>query len=180
MGKKTETKEKKHKKEAKKKPDEKEQIRELTDSLQRLQAEFENYKKRIENESQQFLKYAKAELICKLLPILDSFELALRNNESHEKFLKGMEMIYAQFHSILEAEGLRPIKADGKLDPFKHEVLMSEETDKEEDIILEELQKGYMLNDKVLRHSKVKVSKKKEGKKEKTSDAEQSEADKAK
>jgi len=161
MEKKAETKEKKPKKqETKKKPDEKEQVRELTDSLQRLQAEFENYKKRVENENQQFLKYAKAELICKLLPILDSFELALKNNESHEKFLKGMEMIYAQFHSILEAEGLRPIKADGKLDPFKHEVLMKQESDKEEDIILEDLQKGYMLNDKVLRHSKVKVSKK--------------------
>ena len=147
-------------KEKKKKiPTEKEQIQELTDSLQRLQAEFENHKKRIDKEKQDFCKYSKAELINKLLPTLDSFELALKNHEGHEKLLKGIEMIFAQFYSILEAEGLRPIKAEGKLDPFKHEVLMSEEG--EEDLILEELQKGYMLNDRVLRHSKVKVGKKK-------------------
>ena len=153
--------------ETKKKPDDKEQIKELTDSLQRLQAEFENYKKRIDNEKQEFLKFAKAELLKKLLPVLDSFELALNNHENPEKFLKGVEMIFAQLYSLLEAEGLRPIKSKNqKFDPFKHEVLMSEETDKEEDVVLEEFQKGYMLNDKVLRHSKVKISKKKEEKKE--------------
>ena len=144
-----------------KKKHDKQQIKELTETLQRLQAEFENYKKRIDNEKQDFIKYAKAEMINKLLPVLDSFELALRNNKDHEKFLKGVELIYAQLYSLLEAEGLRPIKAEGQIfNPYNHEVLMSKETDKEEGIVLEELQKGYMLNDKVLRHSKVKVSKK--------------------
>ena len=148
-------------KKIKQKKDEKEEkIKELTESLQRLQAEFENYKKRIEKEKEEFIKYSKADLISKLLPILDSFELALKNTADKEKFIKGVELIFAQLHSLLESEGLRPIKAEGKFDPYKHEVLMKQESDKEEDILLEELQKGYMLNDKVLRHSKVKVSKK--------------------
>ncbi|MBL7055077.1 nucleotide exchange factor GrpE [Candidatus Woesearchaeota archaeon] len=144
-----------------KKADEKEEINELTDSLQHLQAEFENYKKRIDKEKQEFVKYAKSDLIVKLLPSLDSFELALKHTSDKEKFIKGTELIFAQIYSLLESEGLRPIKAIGEtFDPYKHEVLIKQESDKEEDMILEELQKGYMLNDRVLRHSKVKVSKK--------------------
>jgi len=147
------------------KPSDKEIIQELTDTLQRLQAEFENYKKRIEREKAEYKKYVVAEFIQKLLPVLDSFELALRNTNDNEKFMKGVELIYAQLYGVLEAEGLRPIKAvDEKCDPYKHEVLLKQESDKEEDTILEELQKGYMLNNFVLRHSKVKVSEKKKSK----------------
>ena len=136
-------------------------IKELTETLQRLQAEFENYKKGVEKEKEEFLRYAKADLIVKLLPILDSFELAIKNTTDNDKFIKGVELIFAQLYALLQSEGLMPIKAIGeKFDPYKHEVLMKQESDKEEDIILEEMQKGYMLNDKVLRHSKVKVSKK--------------------
>ncbi len=157
---------KKAKEEKPKKDEKEEKIHELTDSLQRLQAEFENYKKRTEKEKEDFVKYAKADLIAKLLPTLDSFEIALKNTTDNEKFVKGIELIFAQLYSLLESEGIRPIKADGeKFDPFKHEVLMKEASDKEEDMILEELQKGYMLNAKVLRHSKVKVSKKEKTKK---------------
>ena len=134
-------------------------IEELTDTLKRLQAEFENYKKRIDKEKEEFAKYAGALTIGKMLPVLDSFEIALKNTSDREKFVEGMKMIYAQFHSVLEAEGVRPIKAAGeKFDPYRHEVLMKEESDKPEDTILEEFQKGYMLNDRVLRHSKVKIS----------------------
>ncbi|MBI2650884.1 nucleotide exchange factor GrpE [Candidatus Woesearchaeota archaeon] len=137
----------------------KESIAELTESLQRLQAEFENYKKRIEKESEQFLKYAKAELIQKILPILDTFEIALKNTNDREKFVKGMEMVYAQLYSVLQTEGLKPIDALGKkFNPYLHEVMLKQKSDKESDIVLEELQKGYMLNDKILRHSKVKIS----------------------
>lgn len=144
-----------------KKIDEKDQkIAELTDCLQRLQAEFENYKKRVEKENNNFLKYANAGLINELLPLLDSFELALKNKESKEDFIKGVELIFAQLFSTLEKQGLRPIEAEGKpFDPYKHEVMLQEPSDKE-GIVLEELQKGYMLYDKVLRHSKVKVGKK--------------------
>ena len=142
-----------------KKEDESKQIDELTDTLKRLQAEFENYKKRVDKEKIEFVKYAHADMISQLLPVLDSFEIAFKNTSDKEKFVEGIKMIYAQFHSILEAEGLKPIKARGeKFDPYKHEVLLKEESDKPEDTILEEFQKGYMLNDRVLRHSKVKVS----------------------
>ena len=144
----------------KKQSDEKTQkIEELTDTLKRLQAEFENYKKWNSKEKTEFIRYAHADMISQLLPVLDSFEIALKSTSDKEKFIEGMKMIYAQFHSILESGGLKPIKATGeKFDPYMHEVLMKEESDKPEDTILEEFQKGYMLNDRVLRHSKVKVS----------------------
>lgn len=140
-----------------------EKIAELTETLQRIQAEFENYKKRVDKETASFKEYAKAEFMKELLPILDSFELAIQNKEKKEDFIKGVELIYAQLFSLLEKEGLRKIEALGKkFDPYRHDVLLSEKTDKEEDIVLEELQKGYMFKDKVLRHTKVKVSKKPE------------------
>lgn len=138
-------------------------IEEITDTLKRLQAEFENYKKRTDKEKLELIKYAQGELMLKLLPVLDTFEIALKSTKDPEKFAKGMEMVYAQLYSAFESSGLRPIKAVGeKFDPFRHEVLMKEECSKDEDIVLDELQKGYMLNDRVLRHSKVKISCKKE------------------
>ncbi len=147
-----------------KKEDEKDKkITELTDSLQRLQAEFENFKKRCEKDNADFRNYASALIIEKLLPILDSFELALNNHANKEEFVKGVELIYSQFYDLLEKEGIRPIKTKGeKFDAYKHEVLLSEKTEKDEEDekIVEELQKGYMLKDKVLRYAKVKVLKK--------------------
>ena len=134
-------------------------IDELTDTLKRLQAEFENFKKRTDREKSDIVKYAHSDIIAQMLPVLDSFELALNNSSDKEKFFDGVKMIYAQMYSILEAEGLKPISTAGeKFDPYRHEVLMKEESDKPEETILEEFQKGYMLNDKVLRHSKVKIS----------------------
>ena len=134
-------------------------IEELTDTLKRLQAEFENYRKRIEKEKPEFIKYSHAEIIAKILPVLDSFEMALKHTNEPQKFINGMKLIYAQLHSALESEGLRAIKTEGeKFDPYRHEVLMKEESDKPEGTVLEEFQKGYMFNDKVLRFSKVKVS----------------------
>ena len=134
-------------------------IEELTDTLKRLQAEFENYRKRVDKEKTEFAKYAHAGIIAKILPALDSFEMALKHTNEPQKFISGMKLIYAQLHSALEADGLRTIKTDGeKFDPYRHEVLMKEESDKPEGTILEEFQKGYMLNDRVLRFSKVKIS----------------------
>lgn len=152
---------KKHEKkqEPKKERTEKEIIAELTDTLQRTQAEFENYKKRVDKEKTEFVKYAKAELIYKILPILDTFEIALRNTSNKEKFVKGIEMVYAQLVSTLQSEGIMPIEASGKkFDPYLHEAMLKQKSDKEDGVVLEELQKGYMLKDKVLRHSKVKIS----------------------
>ena len=155
------------KKENEQKPAEKEKIAELTETLQRLQAEFENYKKRTEKEKIEFIKYSKADVINKILPILDTFEIALRNTNDKEKFAKDMEMLYAQLFSTLESDGLRPIHALGKhFDPYYHDVMLKQKSDKEDGIVLEELQKGYMLNDKILRHSKVKISEKIQDKKQ--------------
>ena len=153
----------KKKAEHKKKLTDKEKIAELTETLQRLQAEFENYRKRTEKEKAEFVKYAKAELMQSLLPTIDTFEIALKSTKDNEKFAKGMEMVYAQLVSTLQSEGLKPIECVGKkFDPYLHEVMLKEKSDKDDGFVLEELQKGYMLNDRVLRHSKVKISEKSE------------------
>lgn len=132
---------------------------ETTTLLQRLQADFENYKKRCHKDYENITKHANKQLIANLLPILDSFQLGLKNTANKENFVKGIELIYSQFYSALEAQGLRRIDALGKkFDPYKHEVLLQEKSDKEEEIVLEELQTGYMLGDTVLRYTKVKVA----------------------
>lgn len=143
------------------------QLNELTDTLKRVQAEFENYKKRCDKENAVIIKNSNAQLIKQLLPVLDSFELAIKNNTENgnnpeiAKFIKGLELIYAQFFDILESQGLRIIDTKNKkFDPYKHEVLLVQESDQEDDSILQEFQKGYMLNDGVLRHSKVMISRK--------------------
>ena len=130
------------------------------EQLQRLQAEFENFRKRTEMERLEILKNANENLIIKLLGVLDSFELALRHIND-----KGINMIYSELCSILEKEGLKVIKTDGTFDPKNHEVLI-QEAGKENEKILEEIQKGYTLNDKVIRASKVKISKVMENKNE--------------
>lgn len=134
---------------------------ELTDSLQRLQAEFENYKKRMDKEKAEFAQYAAAEFMGKCLPILDMLDAALKNTEDHQKFVEGIQLLHKEFVDLLKKEGLHPIEAEGKqFDSHFHDVVMKEVSEKEEDTVLEEFQKGYMLKDKVLRHSKVKVAKK--------------------
>ena len=136
----------------------KQQNGELISHLQRLQAEFENYKKRNENDNAKFIKLANKELIKQLLPILDNFQLAFQNKDSKE-FVKGMELIYSNFFSILEENGLKKIDCKGKFDPYKHEVLLTEKSKQEPETILEELQSGFTLNGEVIRNAKVKVSK---------------------
>jgi molecular chaperone GrpE len=92
--------------------------------------------------------------------VLDNFEVALKNTENSAEFVKGVEMIYAQMMDVLGKAGLKRIDAEGKkFNPYVHEALMQEPSGRDEGIIIEEFQKGYMLNDSVLRHSKVKVSK---------------------
>ncbi|MBW2978178.1 nucleotide exchange factor GrpE [Candidatus Woesearchaeota archaeon] len=138
------------------------QIQELTNLVKKVQADFENYKKQQDKEKTEFCKYASQELVKKLLPLLDSFQSALKNSNS-EEFKKGVELIYSQFWKILESEGLKPIEALNKqLDPFLHEVLLQEKSDKPENTVIEELQKGYTFKDAVLRPAKVKIAKKKE------------------
>ena len=136
------------------------ELADYKEHLQRLQAEFDNYRKRIEKEREEYCKFANHELMLKLLSILDSFELALKSTDKKEDFIQGIEMIYSQFYSVLEKEGLKKIDAlNKKFDPNYHEVLLIENSENEDGVILEELQRGYLLNDKVIRHTKVKINK---------------------
>jgi molecular chaperone GrpE len=139
----------------------KKQYAELKDSLQRLQAEFINYRKRIEDEKSKFVNLANEQLIKKMLPIMDNLELALQAKKEDTDFSKGIEMIYAQIREFLYDEGLNSIISKGKFDPKLHEAILSEESNKEQGTIIQELQKGYTLGDRVIRHAKVKISKQK-------------------
>ncbi|MCM8796365.1 MAG: nucleotide exchange factor GrpE [Candidatus Omnitrophica bacterium] len=154
--------------------EEAEKGKEYWDKILRMQAEFENIRKRIEKEKQDYIKFANEGIILELLNILDDLERVVElaeekrkvepSNQEHglSAFLKGVEMILAHLYEMLKEYGVRPIEAEGKIfDPRYHEALMQVENNNvAEHTVLEELQKGYMLNDKVIRTSKVKVSKK--------------------
>ena len=139
----------------------KSEIQELTATLQRLQAAFEHYRKRVDKEKQLTATSATVAVIKQLLPVIDAFELALKNHSDPAKFKHGVELIYTQLIATLKDQGLKSIEAMGKkLDPTKHEVLLQEtKTDGNDEQIIEELQKGYMLNENIIRTSKVKISK---------------------
>ncbi len=136
------------------------------DRLLRLQAECENIRKRFDRDRQEFVKFANEGLIAELLTVLDDLErtvgLAQAKHEDLPAFLKGVEIILAHLYEMLKKNGVVPISAHGKpFDPHVHEALMQVEDNKlPEHTIVEELQKGYLLNDRVLRTAKVKVSKK--------------------
>ncbi len=140
--------------------------KEYWDKILRLQADFENMRKRLEKEKQDFVKFANEEIILELLSILDDLErtvdLAQAQHQDLPAFLKGVEMILAHLYEMLKENGIKPIEAEGKIfDPHCHEALMqAENKDLPEHTIVEELQKGYLLNDRIIRTAKVKVSKK--------------------
>jgi molecular chaperone GrpE len=139
-------------------------IEEYLSQLKYLQADFENYKKAVDREKAHTVKCANDEIIMKLLDIYENLERAVEGEKDAKvkgPLFEGLSIVYNQMKCMLEAEGLAPIKAVGeKLDPFKHEAVMQEENkDTEEGVILEEFQRGYMLKDRVIRYSKVKVSK---------------------
>lgn len=135
----------------------------------RLQADYENTRKRLEREKQDFVKFANEGIILELLDILDDLERSVSLAETHKEdfqaFLKGVEMILAHLYQMLKEYGLKPIEAEGKIfDPHFHEALLQvENKDLTENTVVEELQKGYLLNERVIRTAKVKVSKKEEG-----------------
>lgn len=139
------------------------------DRILRLQADFDNTRKRLDKEKQEFFKYANEGMIVELLNVLDDLERAVNLTESKHQdlpaFLKGVEMILAHLYEMLKENGVKPIEAQGKIfDPHLHEALMQvEDAEKPEHTVIEELQKGYMLNDRVIRTAKVKVSKKDTG-----------------
>ena len=132
----------------------------LLDRLARLQAEFENARKRSAKEQQDFREYAVMDTIKSLLPILDSFERALQTGAEASEFRSGVELIYKQLQDVLVKHGLRPIPAKGEpFDPHLHQAIeMVDTTDAEDHHVLEELQRGYKLKDRLLRPSMVKVA----------------------
>jgi molecular chaperone GrpE len=130
--------------------------------MQRLKAEFDNFRKRTQKEKEDTARYASEKVIHSLLPVLDNFERAIassQKNNDFEALSRGVEMIERMFLKVLEDEGLKIIQTVGQeFDPNLHEALLKEESDQPENMILEELQKGYYLKDKVIRPSRVKVS----------------------
>src|SRR5712691_1296463 len=131
------------------------------DRLARLQAEFENARKRAAREQQDFREYALADAVKALLPTLDSFERALKVGEAEKsEFRGGVELIYKQLQDALAKLGLRPIPAKGEpFDPHLHQAVEMVDTDEVEDHhVLDELQRGYKLKDRLLRPSMVKVA----------------------
>ena len=134
----------------------------LLDRLARLQAEFENARKRAAREQQEFRDFATADAIKALLPALDSFERALQAPATQlNEFRGGVELIYKQLQDALAKLGVRPVPAKGELfDPHVHEAIeMVETTDAADHEVIEELQRGYKIKDRLLRPAMVKVAK---------------------
>ncbi len=142
---------------------------EYFDRLLRLQADFDNYKKRLEKDKIEFIKFANEDIIAEILKIIDDFERAVEAGKIKHDFdalYKGIEMIHKDLKEFLKEKGLKEIEAMGRpFNPHEHEAMMQEETDKHpEDHVVEEFQKGYTLNGRVIRPAKVKVAKKPEKK----------------
>lgn len=131
--------------------------------LLRVQADFDNFRRRARAEKEDFAKYASLKLIEQLLPIVDNFDRALSSSKETKDFdalVKGLDMTYRGIYQLLTAEGLKPIEAVGHpFNPEFHQAVMQVESEEhEEGIVVEELQKGYILKDKVIRPAMVKVS----------------------
>ncbi|MEE9442936.1 MAG: nucleotide exchange factor GrpE [candidate division Zixibacteria bacterium] len=129
----------------------------------RLAAEFDNYKKRTAREFGNLIRTANARLLRSLVEIADNFERALDKNNSNDNvdaYIQGIELIYNQITELLSKENVKPIEAVGRaFDPNLHEAMMQQESDEyEEGIVIQEIQKGYQIDEKVLRHAGVIVS----------------------
>ena len=138
---------------------------EYEDLLKRKQADFENYQKRMQKEAQDFKKNANAEIVLDVLSMMDDFERAIESTESSKDFdalHEGILLVEKQIRNTLESKyGVKAIDALGKeFDPTVHDAIMMEESEiHEEDTVIEDFQKGYLMHDRVIRPSKVKVAK---------------------
>ena len=133
---------------------------ELIDTLQRLQADFDHYRKRAARDQESLVARAGERIVKELLPILDDLERALEAVESHEeaKLEDGVQLVHRQLEQLLEKEGLALVETDGKFDPHVHEALLTQPSDADEGSVIEVLQKGYRLGDRVLRPARVVVA----------------------
>jgi molecular chaperone GrpE len=133
---------------------------ELIDTLQRLQADFDNYRKRAARDQESLVARAGERIVKDLLPILDDLERALEAAEQHEeaKLEDGVQLVHRQLEQLLEKEGLALVETDGQFDPHVHEALLTQPSDADEGSVIEVLQKGYRLGDRVLRPARVVVA----------------------
>lgn len=146
----------------KKKDKKDEKIEELTDQVKRQMAEFDNFRKRTEKEKSQMYEIGAKSIIEKVLPVVDNFErglAAVPEDQKEDAFVDGMNKIYKQMMTMLEEVGVQPIEAVGKeFDPNLHNAVMQTESDQyESGVVAQEMQKGYMYRDSVVRHSMVSV-----------------------
>lgn len=139
----------------------------LKESMLRLAAEFDNYKKRSKRDIDNAKALGAADLMRQLFPILDEFELAILaiNRSADKNLVKGIEMVYSNMSDMLMRYGLKEIDTKGKFDPYKHEIVMTRESDKEPGTIIDVIKKGYMFNEMVLRPAAVIVAKDNEAEK---------------
>lgn len=143
------------------------QAAQFKDQYLRTAAEFENYKRRTDAERAEFFAYAGERVLNDMLPVLDDFDRTMESfDKSHDKdaLKKGIDLVYAKFRSVLEKQGLKPMQSDGtKFDVNLHEAILQQpDESKEPETVLNTVEKGYYLKDKVLRHAKVVVSSKPE------------------
>lgn len=139
------------------------ELDQLNDKFLRLNAEYQNYRKRVEKEKSDIFKYGNEKLFVEMLPIMDNFERAISASEqeaSENKVLDGVKLIKKSFDELFERNGVMKIDALGQtFDPIKHHAVMTVESENEEkDQVIEVYQDGYALNDRVIRPSMVKVS----------------------
>jgi molecular chaperone GrpE len=147
------------------------EVKELRDSLARRQADFENYRKRMERERSETYNRVVVEIAAKLLPVLDNLKRALETEASVEAsesdefrhFLSGVDLIYKQLYGVLDALGVKPILAEGEpFDPHLHEAVVTEPTDDyEPDTVMQEIVRGFRVGDRLIRPALVKVAVKK-------------------
>ncbi|HVD49694.1 MAG TPA: nucleotide exchange factor GrpE [Gaiellaceae bacterium] len=128
--------------------------------LKRVAAEFENYRKRVLRDQESLVARAHERLVKELLPVLDDLERALAAAEEHEeaKLEEGVRLVHRELDDALAREGLAEIETDGQFDPHVHEALLSQPSSEEEGTVIEVVQKGYKLGDRVLRPARVVVA----------------------
>jgi molecular chaperone GrpE len=133
---------------------------EYLDALQRLKAEFDNYRKRVARDQQELAARAHERLMKELVPVLDDLERALEAASQHEeaKLEDGVRLVHRSLADLLAREGLAEVATDGRFDPHSQEALLSQPSDQDEGTVLQVLQKGYLLGDRVLRPARVVIS----------------------
>jgi molecular chaperone GrpE len=137
-----------------------EEEQEVDDRLLRLAADFDNYKKRAARERAEYVALANERLVKALLPILDDLERALNAAEEHEEaqLEEGVRLVHRSLAQLLAREGVEEIETEGQFDPHVHEALLSQPSEAEEGSVIDVIQKGYKLGDRVIRPARVIVS----------------------